>query len=94
MTEAEYLRLERTTAEGPRHEFDGSRGIPMPGSSRRHVKLAKAVERALDDLIGDRPLETHRSDLRLRAPSGRYRDPDVMLTPARRRCRTGSRTPC
>ena len=81
LTEAEYLRVERTSADDQRHEFDGTRRIPMSGASRRHVKVAKAVERALDDLIGDRPLETHRSDLRLRVPSGRYRYPDVMLTP-------------
>ena len=80
LTEAEYLTIERA-AEGPRHEYDGSRRIPMAGASRRHGKLAKAVERALDDLIGDRPLETHRAELRLRVPSGRYRYPDVMLTP-------------
>ena len=81
LTEAEYLHIERTTPDGPRCEFDGAYRLPMPGSTRRHVKLAKAVERTLDDLIGDRPFETHRSDLRMRVPSGRYRYPDVMLVP-------------
>ena len=89
MTEAEYLRVERTTAEGPRCEFDGSRRIPMPGVSRRHSFLVKAAERALDDLIAARPepgrsarpLETHRESVRLRVPAGRYRYPDVFVCP-------------
>ena len=82
LTEAEYLHLERTASDGPRCEFDGTHRLPMSGSTRRHVNIAKAVERSLDDLIGDRPFETYRSDLRMRVPSGRYRYPDVMLTPS------------
>ena len=89
LTEAEYLRIERTTAEGPRCEFDGARRLPMPGGSRRHVDIARRVEDALRALIAARPeshraadpLTTYRSDLRLRVPAGRYRYPDVMVTP-------------
>ena len=82
LTEAEYLVIERA-AEGPRCEYDGTHRLPMPGNTRRHVDLAKAVERSLDDLIAAAglPLATYRSDLRMRVPSGRYRYPDVMLTP-------------
>jgi len=89
MTEAEYLRIERAATEGLRAEFDGSRRIPMSGASRRHIILAKLIERLLDELIAARPaaeraarkLMTFRSDLRLRVPGGRYRYPDVLLTP-------------
>ena len=80
MSEAEYLHFERTST-GPRHEFVDGELIEMSGSSRRHNLIAKRVERALDDLIGDLPFETHRSDLRLRVRNGRHRYPDVMLVP-------------
>ena len=90
MSEAEYLHTERTTAEGPRCEYDGSRRVPMPGASRRHSLTVKAVERTLDDLIAARPaagrtarpLETHRESVRVRVPAGRYRYPDVFVCPA------------
>lgn len=83
LTEAEYLRIERA-AQGRRCEYDGTYRIPMSGTSRRHGLIAKAIERALDELIlaSRRPWETHRIDLRMRVPSGWYRYPDVMLTPS------------
>ncbi|NNJ26596.1 Uma2 family endonuclease [Alienimonas chondri] len=89
MTEADYLRIERAATEGLRAEFDSSRRIPMTGASLRHVDLSRRVEEALRSLIAARPaadraarpLTTFRSDLRLRVPAGRYRYPDVMLTP-------------
>ena len=82
LTEADYLRIERA-AGGRRCEFDGTHRIPMSGTSRRHGLIAKAVERAFDDLIAasGRPLETHRIDLRVRVPPGRYRYPDVFVCP-------------
>ncbi|QDT14951.1 Uma2 family endonuclease [Alienimonas californiensis] len=81
LTEAEYLHRERTEADGLRSELSHGELIPMAGESELHIDLAKAIERAFDDLIAGRPLKTFRSNMRLRVADGRYRYPDVMLTP-------------
>ncbi len=81
LVEEEYLRTERADADGLRHEFSNGEMLPMAGESELHIDLAKAIERMLDDLIGDRSRKTFRSNMRLRVPGGRHRYPDVMLTP-------------
>ena len=81
MTEAEYLRRERSAPGGPRHEFVDGRRIEMPGSSYRHNRIARRVARALEDAIGERAFEVVAADQRLRVPSGRHRYPDVMVVP-------------
>ncbi|MFH5806710.1 Uma2 family endonuclease [Alienimonas sp. DA493] len=81
LTEAEYLRIERNESEGQRTEFSQGELLPMAGESELHIDLAKAIERAFDDLIAGRPMKTFRSNMRLRVADGRFRYPDVMLTP-------------
>ncbi|NNJ27636.1 hypothetical protein LzC2_37430 [Planctomycetes bacterium LzC2] len=81
LTEAEYLHNERAETDGLRTEYTQGKLLPMAGESELHIDLAKAIERALDDLIAGRPFKTFRSNMRLRVGGGRYRYPDVMLTP-------------
>ena len=79
ISETEF-RLVHALTDGPRREFVGGRMIPRDPSTLRHCRLAKAVDRALERLIGDRALEVHRPNLGIRVPNGNHRYPDVMLT--------------
>ena len=86
LTEAEYLKIERTTPDGPRHEFVDGGMIEMSGASFRHSQISKRTVNALDALIAARegggpPLGTFGSGTRIRVPSGRYRYPDVYVVP-------------
>src|SRR5947209_14288198 len=77
-TPEEYLALERR-AEW-KHEYIDGCIVAMPGVSRNHDRIARAVLVLLDEQSRDGSCEAFTSDVRVgNAATGRYTYPDVSV---------------
>jgi Uma2 family endonuclease len=78
MTVAEYLALERETAE--KHEYFKGEIYAMGGASFSHALLTGNVTRELGNRLREKPCRVLPTDLRVKvSPTGLYTYPDVVV---------------